>query len=36
LNKINFWGGVIRKEYNLILRKKKYGGKNNTLKGNGA
>jgi hypothetical protein len=33
------WGEIIRKEkrYNLIIRrKKKYGGKNDTLKENGA
>jgi len=39
-NKLNkkFWGGVIRNEkrYSLIIRRKRYGGKNNSLKGNGA
>jgi hypothetical protein len=39
-NKLNekFRGGVIRneKKYNLIIRRKRCGGKNNTLKGNEA
>jgi hypothetical protein len=32
------WGGIIRNEkrHNLIIRRKRYGGKNNTLKGNEA
>jgi hypothetical protein len=39
-NKLNekFYGGVItnEKRYNLILRRKRRGDKNNTLKKNGA
>jgi hypothetical protein len=32
------WGGIIRNEkrHNLIIRRKRCGGKNNTLKGNEA